>query len=194
MTKGKLTPKQQRFVEEYLVNLNATQAAVRAGYSEKTAYSVGHENLKKPEVAAAIQEAMEVRSQRTEISQDWILEQLKLVYEASITELSRGNRHPRRAEAAFQERREGARRTVSAPPRPRGRVRATTACRQRIRAPKPRTDSTALARQEADPRASAPPRRVAQPNKDQQILLHGLKLTLPPQPPPRITAQAAQSS
>ncbi len=79
-----LTPKQQRFVAEYLVNLNATQAAVRAGYSEKTAYSVGHENLKKPEVAAAIQEAMEVRSQRTEIAQDWILEQLKLVYEASI--------------------------------------------------------------------------------------------------------------
>ncbi len=79
-----LTPKQQLFVAEYLVDLNATQAAVRAGYSEKTAYSVGHENLKKPEVAAAIQEAMEVRSQRTEIAQDWILEQLKLVYEASI--------------------------------------------------------------------------------------------------------------
>ena len=78
------TPKQQLFVAEYLVDLNATQAAVRAGYSKKTAYSVGHENLKKPEVAAAIQEAMEVRSQRTEIAQDWILEQLKLVYEASI--------------------------------------------------------------------------------------------------------------
>ncbi len=79
-----LTPKQQLFVAEYLVDLNATQAAVRAGYSAKTAYSVGHENLKKPEVAAAIQEAMEVRSQRTEIAQGWILEQLKLVYEASI--------------------------------------------------------------------------------------------------------------
>ncbi len=79
-----LTPKQQLFVAEYLVDLNATQAAVRAGYSEKTAYSVGHENLKKPEVAAPIQEAMEVRSQRTEIAQDWILEHLKLVYEASI--------------------------------------------------------------------------------------------------------------
>ncbi len=79
-----LTPKQQLFVAEYLLNLNATQAAVRAGYSKKTAYSVGHENLKKPEVAAAIQEAMEARSQRTEIAQDWILEQLKLVYEASI--------------------------------------------------------------------------------------------------------------
>ncbi len=76
MTKGKLTPKQQRFVEEYLVNLNATQAAVRAGYSEKTAYSVGHENLKKPEVAAAIQEAMAARSERTKADQDWIVERL----------------------------------------------------------------------------------------------------------------------
>ena len=45
-----LTPKQQRFVEEYLIDLNATQAAIRASYSEKTAYSVGHENLKKPEI------------------------------------------------------------------------------------------------------------------------------------------------
>jgi len=45
-----LTAKQKVFVAEYLVDLNATQAAVRAGYSEKTAYSVGHENLKKPEV------------------------------------------------------------------------------------------------------------------------------------------------
>ena len=49
-----MTPKQQRFVEEYLVDHNATQAAIRAGYSPKTAYSIGHENLKKPEIAAAI--------------------------------------------------------------------------------------------------------------------------------------------
>ena len=45
-----LTPKQQRFVEEYLIDLNATQAAIRAGYSEKTAKSVGHENLTKPDL------------------------------------------------------------------------------------------------------------------------------------------------
>ncbi len=71
-----LTPKQQLFVAEYLVDLNATQAAVRAGYSKKTAYSVGHENLKKPEVAAAIQEAMAARSERTKADQDWIVERL----------------------------------------------------------------------------------------------------------------------
>ncbi len=40
-----LTPKQQRFVEEYLIDLNATQAAIRAGYSEKTANEIGAENL-----------------------------------------------------------------------------------------------------------------------------------------------------
>ena len=52
-----LTPKQAAFVAEYLVDLNATQAAIRAGYSAKTAGSVGAENLSKPEIAAAIAEA-----------------------------------------------------------------------------------------------------------------------------------------
>ncbi len=49
-----LTAKQQRFVEEYLIDLNATQAAIRAGYSAKTAASIGSENLTKPEIAAAV--------------------------------------------------------------------------------------------------------------------------------------------
>lgn len=49
-----LNPKQQRFVAEYLKDLNATQAAIRAGYSEKTARAIGAENLTKPDIAAAI--------------------------------------------------------------------------------------------------------------------------------------------
>ena len=49
-----LTPKQQRFVGEYLVDLNATQAAIRAGYSEKTARAIGCENLTKPDIQEAI--------------------------------------------------------------------------------------------------------------------------------------------
>lgn len=69
----KLTPKQERFVQEYLVDLNATAAAKRAGYSKKTAYSIGLENLKKPEIQNAIQEAMQKRQKRTEISQDKVL-------------------------------------------------------------------------------------------------------------------------
>lgn len=50
-----LTNKQQAFISEYLKDFNATQAAIRAGYSEKTAYAIGHENLKKPDIAAEIQ-------------------------------------------------------------------------------------------------------------------------------------------
>lgn len=53
-----LTPKQARFVSEYMIDLNATQAAIRAGYSKATAYAIGHENLKKPEVARAIDQAL----------------------------------------------------------------------------------------------------------------------------------------
>lgn len=68
-----LTAKQQRFVAEYLIDLNATQAAIRAGYSEKTAYSIGDENLKKPEIAKAIQEAIQNRSERTQVDQDYVL-------------------------------------------------------------------------------------------------------------------------
>ena len=68
-----LTLKQEAFVSEYLVDLNATQAAIRAGYSEKTAYSIGQENLKKPEVAEAVIAAQAKRSERTEITQDYVL-------------------------------------------------------------------------------------------------------------------------
>ena len=74
-----LTGKQRRFVDEYLIDLNATQAAIRAGYSEKTAYSIGQQNLKKLEVAAAIQQAMNKRSQRTEITADRVLQELALI-------------------------------------------------------------------------------------------------------------------
>jgi phage terminase small subunit len=69
----RLTPKQAAFVQEYLVDLNATQAAIRAGYSEDTAHSIGHENLSKPEVAEAIQDAMDHRATRVGISADFVL-------------------------------------------------------------------------------------------------------------------------
>lgn len=70
---AKLTPKQQRFVDEYLVDLNATQACIRAGYSKKTAYSMGEENLRKPEIKKAIEQAQQQRQQRTEIDQDYVI-------------------------------------------------------------------------------------------------------------------------
>ena len=68
-----LTVKQERFVEEYLVDLNATQAAIRAGYSSKTAYAIGQQNMKKLEIQTAIQEAMDKRSKRVEVTQDRVL-------------------------------------------------------------------------------------------------------------------------
>ena len=58
---AKLTAKQQVFVMEYLNDCNATQAAIRAGYSSRTAYSIGQENLKKPEIRQAIDTAMKER-------------------------------------------------------------------------------------------------------------------------------------
>lgn len=69
-----LTPKQQRFVDEYLIDTNATQAAIRTGYSEKTSYSIGHELLSKPEIQAAIQSAMDERAKRTQIDADFVLQ------------------------------------------------------------------------------------------------------------------------
>jgi phage terminase small subunit len=81
---GNLTPKQHRFVEEYLVDLNATQAAVRAGYSERTAYSQGQRMLKDVEVAAAVQAAMDSRAQRTEITADYVLSNIAEVVERTM--------------------------------------------------------------------------------------------------------------
>jgi phage terminase small subunit len=69
-----LTPKQDAFVREYLVDLNATQAAIRAGYSEKTAGSVGNENLTKPEIQKAVAAAQKARSVRTEVTADLVLQ------------------------------------------------------------------------------------------------------------------------
>lgn len=71
-----MTKKQKLFVEEYLIDLNATQAAIRAGYSPDTAGSIGGENLKKPEISAAIAKAMAERSRRTGINQDRILQEI----------------------------------------------------------------------------------------------------------------------
>lgn len=72
-----LTAKQEMFCKEYLVDLNATQAAIRAGYSKKTANVIGPENLAKPCISQYIQELMNKRSERVEISSDWVLKGIK---------------------------------------------------------------------------------------------------------------------
>lgn len=71
-----MTKKQKRFVEEYLIDLNATQAAIRAGYSPDSARDIGCENLTKPNIKAAIDRAMAERSRRTDINQDRVIQEI----------------------------------------------------------------------------------------------------------------------
>lgn len=66
--KQKLTAKQQKFISEYMVDLNATQAAIRSGYSQKTAGFIGHENLRKPIIQQAIEEFKSALSRQTDIT------------------------------------------------------------------------------------------------------------------------------
>jgi phage terminase small subunit len=71
----KLNAKQQRFVEEYLVDLNGSKAAIRAGYSKNTSRQIATELLSKPHISEAVAMAMSERSQRTEITAAWVLDQ-----------------------------------------------------------------------------------------------------------------------
>lgn len=82
-----LTAKQARFVEEYLIDLNATQAAIRAGYSEATARSIGAENLTKPDILEAIIEAQAKRSERTKIDADYVLQRLVAIDQMDVLDI-----------------------------------------------------------------------------------------------------------
>lgn len=82
-----MTEKNKRFVEEYLIDLNATQAAIRAGYSPSTAGSIGNEILKKPEISKAIAQAMAERSKRTGVSQDRIVRELAKIAFSNLTDI-----------------------------------------------------------------------------------------------------------
>ena len=75
----KLTPRQAVFIQEYLIDLNATQAALRAGYSEKSAHRIGQENIHKPAIRDAIQKAQDARAARTMVTQDRILQEIARV-------------------------------------------------------------------------------------------------------------------
>lgn len=86
---AKFTPKQKRFVEEYLIDLNATQAAIRAGYSPGTAKEIGAQNLTKLNISAAVAKAMAERSKRTGVNQDRIvleLAKIAFVNPADVTD------------------------------------------------------------------------------------------------------------
>lgn len=81
----KLTAKQQRFCDEYLIDLNATQAAIRAGYSKKTAYSIGVENLKKPELKKYIEDRMAEKDKELIATGDEVLKYLTSVMRGKST-------------------------------------------------------------------------------------------------------------
>jgi phage terminase small subunit len=85
----KLSPRKQRFVEEYLVDLNATKAAERAGYSARTAKAQGSRLLTNVDVSAAIEVAQSKRSERTEITADRVLREIALVAFSDIGEVIR---------------------------------------------------------------------------------------------------------
>ena len=85
--KGKLTDKQQKFVEEYLIDLNATQAAIRAGYSVKTADVLGCAKLTKPNIQQVIAEYMAARSKRTGVNQDRVVLELARIAFVNIEDV-----------------------------------------------------------------------------------------------------------
>lgn len=78
-----MTDKQKRFCDEYLIDCNATQAAIRAGYSEKTAYSIGDENLKKPELKNYIDERMAELASEKVATADEVIQYLTSVLRGS---------------------------------------------------------------------------------------------------------------
>ncbi|MED5006224.1 terminase small subunit [Pseudomonas aeruginosa] len=82
-----LTKKQRLFVDEYLIDLNATQAAIRAGYSTRRATEIGYQLLQRPEVAQAIQAAMAERSKRTEIEADYVIRRLREIDEMDVLDI-----------------------------------------------------------------------------------------------------------
>ena len=83
---AKLTARQQRFCDEYLIDLNATQAAIRAGYSEKTARQIGQENLTKPSVKEYIENRMAEKEKALIADQDEVMRYLTAVMRREKTE------------------------------------------------------------------------------------------------------------
>ena len=81
-----LTPRQASFVEQYLVDLNATKAAIRAGYSKATAGAIGAENLTKPEIIAAVEAGKARLSERTGITKAWLVGEIAEGFRSAAVE------------------------------------------------------------------------------------------------------------
>jgi phage terminase small subunit len=83
----KLTPKQSKFCEEYLVDLNGTQACIRAGYSAKTAQEQAAQNLSKPIIQALIQELRQSQQERTQVKADSVVEKLANIVRFELNQI-----------------------------------------------------------------------------------------------------------
>lgn len=83
---SKLNDKQETFCQEYVIDINATQAAIRAGYSEKTANRIASQLLSKLDIQERIAELKQERSQRTQIDADWVLMAAKKIYDRCMQE------------------------------------------------------------------------------------------------------------
>lgn len=86
MTVKKLTDKQELFCKEYLIDLNGTQAAIRAGYSEDTARVIAQENLLKPAIQEYLSKLKAEREQKLEINAEWVLSQAIKVHNRCMEE------------------------------------------------------------------------------------------------------------
>lgn len=84
---AKLTDKQELFCREYLIDLNATQAAIRAGYSERTAGQIAEQNLKKLEIQAYLQELKKDRNERNKIDADYVLKRLVEIDQMDVMDI-----------------------------------------------------------------------------------------------------------
>ncbi|MDI3361159.1 terminase small subunit [Lelliottia sp. V89_10] len=84
---AKLTDKQELFAREFIKDLNATQAAIRAGYSEKTARAIGCENLTKPDIQQRVAELNQERMDRVQIDADYVLRQAVKLHERCMQEV-----------------------------------------------------------------------------------------------------------
>ncbi len=76
MNNGQLTAKQKMFCEEYLLDFNATQAAIRAGYSKRSAASMGEENMRKHQIAKRIHHLLVLRNMKTRIKAERVVQEL----------------------------------------------------------------------------------------------------------------------
>lgn len=84
---AKLTAKQEAFINEYLIDLNATQAAIRAGYSPATAKDIGCQNLAKLNIRARIDQALAERAARTGVNQDRVIRELARIAFVNATDV-----------------------------------------------------------------------------------------------------------